>query len=63
MSDQTITKTVEIEPGMAGSILIPLRELPTGSLITITIRVGPEQPAAPGEAAPKRYMGGPRING
>lgn len=40
-------------------------DLPAGSLVTITVRVGPEQPAPapePEQPAVKRYMGGPRIN-
>jgi hypothetical protein len=54
--------------GDSGYIVIPVRDLPVGSVITVTIRIGPEPVEAPapvGEVTPtpKRYMGGPRING
>lgn len=67
MSDEAPTSMTEelIVTGETDQIVaIPLAGLPVGSLITISIRVGPEPPPAPGEVTPtpQRYMGQSRIN-
>ena len=43
-----------------GYLVIPLRDLPPGSLVTITVRVGPEPVAQPETVTPtpRRYMNG-----
>lgn len=56
---------LELDEAGEGFLLIPLRDLPPGSVVTVTIRVGPEpqpaQPDAPTET-PRQYVGR-RING
>ena len=63
MSEQANSEPVgilhELTADDDGAIFIPVRGLPSGSLITITIRVGPEPEPAPATPDPQkpRHMG------
>lgn len=68
MSDEPIRADVPDEAAEAvsfdrGVLLVDLAGLPPGSLVTITVRVGPEAPAPQAEppAQAKRHLG-QRIN-
>ena len=68
MSDEPIRADVPDEAAESvvfdkGLLMVDLAGLPPGSLVTLTVRVGPE-PAPPAEApAPiKRHLGQGRIN-
>lgn len=62
-----ITTEVDHEQAVTldnGMLVVDLASLPAGSVVTLTVRVGPEAPVPQPEAAPtRRHMGGPRING
>lgn len=70
MSDETpeITANVPAEAEEAislndGMLVVDLAGLPAGSTVTLTVRVGPEQPAPQDAPTQPRYLGGgPRIN-
>lgn len=65
MSDEQTNETAELESVVVndGMLTVDLAGLPPGSLVTITVRVGPEQPEPSAEPEPKvKSYAGARIN-
>lgn len=65
MSDEITTEIAELDEvtTLGGVLMVDLAGLPPGSLVTLTVRVGPETPPAPDAVTetPRAYMGR-RIN-